>query len=593
MREIALGLLSLGFRRGEAACLIGRNRPNWVWSELAAQAVGGMSLGVYADALAEEAAYLIAHAGATVVLAEDEEQVDKLLELRDRIPTVRRIVFHDPRGMRKYDDPRLVAWDELVRQGAELAAAEPGRFEAEVAQGRGEDVAILCTTSGTTAHPKLARLQHRPFLEHQAAYLAADPRGPEDEYVCLLPLPWIMEQVYVVAMPLLCRIRVSFPESAETAMADLREIGPTHLLLAPRVWEQIAADVRARVMDANPLTRRLFDWGVRTGVHALEAGRRSRAAELLLLATLRDRLGLSRVKSAATGGASLGPDTFKFFLAMGVPLRQLYGQTELSGAYTIQDGREIDLDSSGAPFPDTGIRIESPDAGGLGEIVTRCAGMFAGYHGSEDATRETLTPDGWMRTGDAGYLDAKGRLVVVDRLRDMATTALGVRFSPQYIENKLKFSPYVGECVVLGHGRAWPAAILCLRYSMVARWAEARRIAFTTYQNLAANPAVVELLAGEVERINASLPEPQRLCRFVVLHKELDADDGELTRTRKLRRGVIDERYRPIIDALYAGLPRVRVEGEVTFEDGRKGRLAADLEVRDTAAHEPPRLAAA
>ncbi len=588
VREVALGLHGLGFRRGEVLALIGRNRPNWVWSELAGHALGGMTLGVYADVLAEEAGYLLAYASASIVMAEDEEQVDKLLELKDRIPSVRHIVYHDPRGMRKYDDPRLVSWETLVERGRALQAAQPGLYEAEVASGQGEDVAILCTTSGTTSAPKLAMLQHRPFLEHQAAYLERDPRGPEDEYVCLLPLPWIMEQVYVVAMPLLCRIRVSFPESQETGMADLREIGPTHLLLAPRVWEQLAADIRARIMDANPLTRQVFAWGVREGVRALEAGRRSWPAELLLFGPLRDRLGFSRVKSAATGGAALGPDTFRFFLAMGVPLRQLYGQTELSGAYTLQDGKEIDCDSSGALFADSEVRIEAPDEQGVGEIVTRCAGMFKGYFRNEEGSRETLTEDGWMRTGDAGYFDAKGRLVVIDRVKDIATTSHAVRFSPQFIENKLKFSPYVGECMVLGHDRPWLAAILCIRYSMVAKWAEGRRIGFTTYQNLAANPEVAELLAGEVEKVNASLPEGQRLRRFVLLYKELDADDGELTRTRKVRRNVVSERFRPIIDALYAGLPRVRVETDVTFEDGRKGRITADLELRDTTAAGKP-----
>jgi long-chain acyl-CoA synthetase len=327
---------------------------------------------------------------------------------------------------------------------------------------------------------------------------------------------------------------------------------------------------------------------VREGVRALEAGRRSWPAELLLFGPLRDRLGFSRVKSAATGGAALGPDTFRFFLAMGVPLRQLYGQTELSGAYTLQDGKEIDCDSSGALFADTEVRIEAPDEQGVGEIVTRCAGMFKGYFRNEEGSRETLTEDGWMRTGDAGYFDAKGRLVVIDRVKDIATTSHAVRFSPQFIENKLKFSPYVGECMVLGHDRPWLAAILCIRYSMVAKWAEARRIGFTTYQNLAANPEVAELLAGEVEKVNASLPEGQRLRRFVLLYKELDADDGELTRTRKVRRNVVSERFSPIIDALYAGLPRVRVETDVTFEDGRKGRITADLELRDTTAAGKP-----
>ncbi len=585
VEEIALGLAALGIRRGEVVALLGRNRPNWVWSELAAHALGCMTLGIYEDVLAAEASYLIRYAEAAAIVCEDEEQVDKILSLGDAVPSLRRIVYHDDRGMRKYSDPRLVSWAQLIEEGRVLARAEPGRFAREVAEGRGTDVAVLCTTSGTTSNPKLAMLQAGPFLSHIRAYLEVDPRGPEDEYVSILPLPWIMEQVYAVAMPLLCGIRINFPESAETAMRDLREIGPTHLLLAPRVWEQLAADVRARILDAGPLTRALFDWAVREGVAAVERGGRSRLARLAVFGALADRLGFARVKSAATGGAALGPDTFKFFLAMGVPLRQLYGQTELAGAYTIQVHDEVDTDSSGVPFPDTQVRIDDPDENGVGEIVTRHPGMFAGYFKNEQATAEALTPDGWMRTGDAGYFDSKGRLVVIDRVKDIARTTTGVRFSPQFIENKLKFSPYIGEAVVLGNRRPFVTAILCIRYSMVSKWAESRRIGFTTYQNLAANPQVVDLLAGEVEKVNAALPESQRIRRFVVLYKELDPDDGEVTRTRKVRRGVIDERYATIIDAMYAGRDRVHVDTVVTFEDGRTGRIEADLEIRDTSAH--------
>jgi long-chain acyl-CoA synthetase len=345
-------------------------------------------------------------------------------------------------------------------------------------------------------------------------------------------------------------------------------------------------------MDAGPLTRALFAWAVRVGTAALEQGRRHRLADLLVLGTLRDRLGFARVKSAATGGAALGPDTFKFFLAMGVPLRQLYGQTEAAGAYTLQVHQEIDCDSSGVPFDDTEVKIVGADESGVGEIVTRHAGLFKGYFGDEAATGEVIAGDGWLRTGDAGFLDGKGRLTVIDRLKDIARTSRGVRFSPQFIENKLKFSPFIGECVVLGNGRPYLAALLCIRYSMAAKWAEANRIGFTTYQNLAANPRAVELLAGEVERVNASLPEPQRIRRFLLLYKELDPDDGELTRTRKVRRAVVDERFAGLIDALYAGRDKVHVTTEVTFEDGRKGRIEADLQIRDTAAHAVLRQAA-
>jgi long-chain acyl-CoA synthetase len=577
VEELGRGLLALDLERGDVVGIIGRNRPHWLWAELAAQAVGAISLGIYEDALAKEVAYLLGYAEAKLAFVEDEEQADKVLEIADRLPRLRWIVYHDQRGMRKYRDPRLLHRAQLIDRGKDVPLQ---RYEAAVAAGRGDDVAMLCTTSGTTSNPKLAMLQHRPLLEHSAAYLRADPRAPGDEYVSVLPLPWIVEQVYVAAMPLLCRIRVNFPEDESTVMHDLREIGPTHLLLAPRVWEQLAAEVHARMLDANRLNRKLFDLGVRRGIAALEAGKRSRLADWLLFGALRDRLGFARLRSAATGGSALGPDTFRFFLAMGIPLRQLYGQTEAAGAYTIQRGGEIDFDSSGAPFDNTEIRIAEPDGNGVGHIVTRHPNLFKGYFKAPEETGTAMTADGWFLTGDAGYLDERGRLVVIDRVNDLSTTSTGARFSPQFIENKLKFSPYIGECVVLGNGRPAVTAILCIRYSMVSKWAEAQGLSFTTYGHLTARPEVYDLIAKEVEKVNASLPQPQQITRFLLLYKELDADDGELTRTRKVRRRVIDQRYRQLIDALYSNRSRVAVETEVTFEDGRTGTIQAEMAIR-------------
>jgi long-chain acyl-CoA synthetase len=578
VRELTLGLLALGVGRGDVIGIIGRNRPHWLWAELAAHGAGAMSLGIYEDALGKEVGYLLGYAGARLAFAEDEEQVDKLLEIAGQLPELEWIVYNDPRGMRKYRDPRLLSREQLIEKGRAVPA---GRFDEAVAEGRGDEVAVLCTTSGTTAHPKLAMLQHRPLLEHVCAYLRAEPRAPTDEYVSILPLPWIVEQVYVAMMPLLSRTRLNFPEGESTVIGDLREIGPTHVLFAPRVWEQISADVHSRMLDANRLSRAVFERCVRLGLKALDQGRRSWIADKLLFDVLRDRLGLSRVKSAATGGSALGPDTFRFFLAMGVPLRQLYGQTEAAGAYTIQTGSELDFDSSGLPFEDTEVRIHQPDGTGLGEIRVRHPGMFKGYFKQPDETRKAMTEDGWLATGDAGYLDDRGRLVVVDRVNDIATTSSGVRFSPQFIENKLKFSPYIGECVVLGNDRPAVTAILCLRHSMVTKWAEAQGLAFTSYTNLAARPEIYQMLAREVEKVNASLPPAQRITRFLLLYKELDADDGELTRTRKVRRGVIDERYRTLIDALYSDQRQVAVETEVTFEDGRTGTIKAEMTIHD------------
>ncbi len=572
---IARGLRTIGIGPGDVVGLIGDNRPDWVMGEIAAHAAGAMSLGVYRDALDEEVAYLLAHAGAKLVFAEDEEQVDKLLNISDRVPGLRHIVFSDPRGMRKHEDPRLLPLETLVAQGGE------GPLDDLAAATRGGDVAILCTTSGTTANPKLAMLTGGALLRHCRSYLAADPKGPEDEYVSVLPLPWIMEQIYALGWGLITRMKVNFVEEPETTMADFREIGPTFVLLAPRVWESIAADVRARIMDASPFKRRMFDLGMKLGLDALKQGKRSAAANALLFRALRDRLGFSRLRSAATGGAALGPDTFRFFLALGVPLRQLYGQTELLGAYTVHRPDDVDFDTVGHVFtPEIELRIDDPDAKGLGEIVAHHPNMFSGYWRNEAASAEALE-DGWLRTGDAGFLDRRGHLVVIDRIRDMARTAGGARFSPQYVENKLKFSPYVAEAVVLGDGRDFLSAMICIRYSILSKWAEKRRIAFTTYSDLASRPEVYELIRREVEAVNATLPEAQRIARFLLLYKELDADDGELTRTRKVRRGVIGERYGEIIEGIYAGREAIPVDTTITFQDGSKQRIRTTLKVID------------
>ncbi|MFP5460984.1 MAG: long-chain fatty acid--CoA ligase [Gammaproteobacteria bacterium] len=577
VQEIALGLLEMGVRRGEVVGIIGKNRPEMVWSEIAAHAIGCMSLSLYHDAMPQEVAYLVDYAEVRVVLAEDEEQVDKLLEVAESSKSIEKIVYFDPRGMRKYSDERLVGPDALKAMAAKLDAREPGRFAEEVEKGSGQDVAILCTTSGTTSHPKLAMLQAGPFLDHCSAYLRADPKLPSDNYVSVLPLPWIMEQIYAVAQPLISRITVNFVEEPETMMADLREIGPTFVLLAPRVWEQIAADVRSRMMDATRFKRKMFDLGMRLGLEALAKGRRSQLAELILFRPLRDRLGFTFLKSAATGGAALGPETFRFFQAMGVPLRQIYGQTELAGAYTIHRPGDVDFDTVGLPFDNTEIRIDQPDRNGVGEIVARNTGLFKGFYRNEEATLADLR-DGWMHTGDAGYIKQEnGHLVVIDRIKDLATTSGGTRFSPQFIENKLKFSPYIAEAVILGHDKPWLAAIICIRYSIVSKWAEQRGIAFTNYTSLASRPEVYRLLREEVEGVNATLPDAQRVRKFLLLYKELDADDGELTRTRKVRRNVIAEKYADIIDAIYSDTPVVEVDTVIRFQDGSTSRIRTDL----------------
>jgi len=581
VRAFALGLTQLGVGKGDVVALLGDNRPDWVIGEVAAHAIGGMSLGIYRDAMDEEVAYLITYADVKVVIAEDEEQVDKLLNLAERLPTLKHIIYSDPRGMRKYRDPRLLEATDLVRMGEELLKRQPDLYDRMVAQTSGDDVAVLCTTSGTTSHPKLAMLPAGRLLRHCASYLSVDPKGPQDEYVSVLPLSWIMEQIYAVGMAMLSRMRVNFVEEAETMMNDFREIGPSFVLFAPRLWEAIAADVRARIMDASPFKQKMFDLGMKLGLEAQAQGKRSWLADQILFRALRDRLGFTNLKSAATGGAALGPDTFKFFQALGVPLKQIYGQTETMGAYTVHRGDDVDFDTVGVPF-DSGIEVTVIDAdqNGVGEIVTRHPNMFLGYYKNEASTAADLR-DGWMHTGDAGFFDKKGHLVIIDRIKDIATTAKGDRFSPQYIENKLKFSPYVAEAVILGDKRDYLAAIICIRFPIVSKWAEKNRIAFTTYSDLSSRPEVYELLRAEVEKVNATLPEFQRITKFLLLYKELDADDGELTRTRKVRRGVIAEKYGSIIDSIYAGDPAIDVDTTITFQDGTKQRIRTTLKVVD------------
>ncbi len=581
VRDFTLGMAELGIKRGDVIGIIGDNRPDWVAAEVAAHAIGGMSLGMYRESLPEEVLYLLSYGETKIVFAEDEEQVDKLLELGDRAPHLKHIVYSDPRGMRKYDDPRLIEADTLAKMGRDRAAREPQFYDQLVDATKTEDVAILCTTSGTTSNPKLAMLTAGSVLRHCATYLSFDPKGPEDEYVSVLPLPWIMEQVYALGKGLLSRMKVNFVEQSDTMMNDFREIAPTFVLFAPRIWEAIAADVRARVMDASALKQSLYETGMKAGLSALEAGRKSMVAETLVFRALRDRLGFTRLRSAATGGAALGPDTFKFFRAMGVPLRTLYGQTETLGAFTLHPADAVDPDTTGVPMgKSVEIQIVDPDVNGVGEIVVRHPNMFSGYYKNEAATAVDLR-DGWMHSGDAGYFNKAQQLVVIDRIKDLAQTSRGDRFSPQYIENKLKFSPYVAEAVVLGDGRDYLAAMICIRFSIVSKWAEKNRISFTTYTDLSSRPETYELLRKEVEAVNATLPPAQRISKFLLLYKELDADDGELTRTRKVRRTVINEKYADIINAIYGGKPDIDIDTVIRFQDGTTQRIHCTLPVID------------
>jgi long-chain acyl-CoA synthetase len=579
---LALALSKRGFKTSDVIGLIGDNKPSWLYFELAAQAVGGMSLGIYRDTLDEEVGYLINAAKVSFVYAEDQEQVDKILAIKRPKNDQITMFYEDSRGLKELNDPHIVDMLELMNEGQAIAKKSPNKYNQMIDKVSAEQEAILCTTSGTTSNPKLAMLPGGKFVEHVLRYLNVDPKTDTDEYVSVLPFPWIMEQIYGVGFNIIGGMKVNFPERPETAMEDLREVGPTFMLGAPRLWEQIAADMRSRILDAPKITQWLFNVMVDRGLKAVDQGKRDFLADKLLFSALKDRLGFSKVTSAATGGSAIGPETFKFFLAMGIPLRQLYGQTELMGAYTLQDIPQgtMDCETVGVPFPDCEVKIIDPDPNGLGEIITKHPSMFSGYFNNQKAYKDTIKK-GWMQTGDAGFFDEKGRLNVLDRVNDIAVKSDGVKFSPQNIENKLKFSPYVGEAVVIGSKKPYLTAIICIRFSIVSKLAEKWQLAFTSYTGLAADKKIYSLIEDEIKKVNNKLPDNTKIAKFLLLFKELEADDGELTRTRKVRRSVINTRYKDIIDDLYSDKDIASINTEFTLEDGRKSKISAKMEIKE------------
>ena len=585
VRDFSLGLMALGMQRGDKVAVIGDNRPEWVWSEIAAQAAGGSSVGLYQDSNLNEVAYVIDHCDAAFVVAEDQEQVDKILDMLDKLPKVKNVVFTDPRGLRNYRHPKLISFEAVEAKGRELGAREPGRWLTSVAQGRVEDVAIICYTSGTTGFPKGATLSFRNLLSMALSLHAVDPKQPEDEFVSFLPLAWIGEQMMSLSTALAVGFTVNFPEEPETVMENIREIGPNVMFAPPRIWENLTSTVQVKIMDTTPFKRLMYNLCMQVGYQVADLRFQKKPVPLPwrilyrlatwgLFRALKDRLGFTHLRSGSTGGAALGPDVFRFFHGMGVPLKQIYGQTEISGISCIHRGDDIQFHTVGTPIPETEVTISE-----RGEILSRSPAVFLGYYKNEEATREALA-DGWLHSGDAGYLAEDGHLVVIDRIKDVMQLADGTQFSPQFIENRLKFSPYVKEAVVVGTGRPLLTAMLCIDMGIVGKWAEKRRISYTTYTDLSAKREVYDLVHKEVDKVNETLPAAARIKKFVLLYKELDADDEELTRTRKVRRAFVEDRYREIIAALYGGQGQVAIDTTIKYQDGRTARIQTTLLVR-------------
>jgi long-chain acyl-CoA synthetase len=589
-RLMALGLAALGFRRGDKTAIVGDNRPQLYGAVTATQALGGVPVPLYQDSIEKELAYIVDHAEARFAVVEDQEQVDKLLHVREQCARLEYIVYDDPRGMRGYAEPCLLSLERLQELGRNFARENPSYFDDEVAQGGADDVAIICYTSGTTGAPKGAMLSHRNLILTGRSAIAREGIVPDDEVLAYLPMAWVGDHMFSHAQSVLSGFTVNCPESAATVLHDLKEIGPTYFFAPPRIWESILTSVMIRIEDAAWPKRRLVQFFLRQGQEAERRRLRGEPVPLghrllrplgtaLVFGPLRDNLGMRRIRLAYTAGEAIGPEIFLFFRSLGINLKQVYGMTESSALISIQKDGDVRLDTVGTPLPGVEIRITEP-----GEIMYRSPGVFQGYYKNSEATQQTLE-DGWVHSGDAGFVDAQGHLKIIDRARDVSRLADGTIFAPKYLENKLKFSPYVREAVCVGQARPFVTALLNIDFAAVGNWAERRGLAYTSYTDLAQKPEVYDLVHGEVARVNRSLLEDEllrgaQIRRFLILHKELDPDDEEITRTRKVRRGYIAQKYAPLIEALYSDRDRVQVEARVTYEDGRVGTVRADVRIR-------------
>jgi len=594
VRHFCLGLHKLGLEAGDKVAIVGDNRPEWIFAELAAQCSGAVPLGIYQDSTPKEVGYVIDHSDAKFVIAEDQEQIDKILELRESIPKVRKVIYADPKGMRSYKNGILLDFTKVEALGRDMDNRNPDLFNEMVQKTNSEDLALIAYTSGTTGFPKGSMLTHANMLKMAANLIRVDPKFEDDEFVSFLPLPWIGEQMIGVASALLVGFTVNFPEEPETVTENRREIAPNVMFSPPMIWENLAASIQVKVMDASWLKRKAFNMALPVGYEMADCkfekrqpsvGLRIRyfLARTFVFRALKDRLGFTNLRSASTGGAALGPDTFRFFHGLGVNLKQIYGQTEISGISCIHYDGDVNFDSVGKPIPETEIVITDD-----GEILSKSPSVFKGYYKNDEATEETLR-DGWLHSGDAGMFNEDGHLVVIDRVRDVMKMADGTMFSPQFIENKLKFSPYIKEAVCIGHERPHIATIINIDMSIVGKWAEKNRIGYTTYTDLSSKPEVYDLIQGEAVRVNRDLARINPLSiirKFVLLYKELDADDDELTRTKKVRRGFVGERYGDVIEAMYSDASDIPIDTTIKYQDGRTARIRTTVLIRELAAGE-------
>ncbi|MHA1599567.1 MAG: AMP-binding protein [Alphaproteobacteria bacterium] len=605
VRALACGLAALGLKSGDKIAIVGDNRPRLYWTMTAAQAIGAIPVPLYQDSAADEMAFVMDHAEVRFAIAEDQEQVDKMIEIMSRGGMLEQVIYDDTRGMRHYTQDFLHAFDDVQAAGREFDAANPGFYEAEVAKSTGADTAIILYTSGTTGKPKGVVLSFDNLIRTAINGIAFDNLRREEEVLAYLPMAWVGDHLFSFGQSYVAGFCVSCPESSATVMHDLQELGPTYFFAPPRIFENILTSVMIRMEDAGWVKRRMFNYFMsvakRCGSDILDGKQvaltdrlRYALGNLLVYGPLRNTLGFSRVRLAYTAGEAIGPEIFAFYRSIGINLKQLYGSTEASVYITMQPDGEILPDTVGRPAPEVEIKVTDS-----GEVMFRSPGVFVEYYKSAEATAETKTSDGWVHTGDAGYLTEQGHLKIIDRAQDVGRLNNGALFAPKYIENKLKFFPDIKEAVAYGHQRDYCAVFVNIDLVAVGSWAERNNVAYASYQELAAHPEVLAIIKQHIEAVNRDLSEDPKLsgsqiARFIVLHKELDADDGELTRTRKVRRKFVAEKYKPLVEALYSTLDHTHIETEMTFEDGRKGAIAADLQILDaeTCTPAPPLKAA-
>jgi long-chain acyl-CoA synthetase len=586
VKYIALGLISLGLEEGDKVAMIGDNRPEGLWAEIATLCARGIGVWLFQDCLIDEVRYIIDHSDTKFLFGEGQEEVDKAISIFHECPKLKKIIWDDPKGMRNYDQDYLISLKEVQQLGRDLEKEKPNLFEELIQKGNGEEVALLFYTSGTTALPKGALLSHNNMLTMGQHLMQVDPCLDADDYVSYLPFAWIGEQMMSISCGIQVGYTLNFPEEPDTAQENIREIGPHVMFAPPRMYEQMTRTVQVKYLDATWIKRKFYEFSTYVGykVADLKFGKKPvpwywRTLEWLASITvqkkLKDHLGLSRVRNAYTGGAAMGPDHFRFFHALGVNLKQIYGQTEVAGISVVHRSGDIKFDTVGHPIPGTEVKI-----GEDGEILTRSPSVFLGYYKNPEATEKTLQ-DGWLYSGDKGFIDDDGHLVVFDRTKDVFTLKDGKPFAPQYLETRLKFSPYIKDSWVIGDKKDYISAVLCIDYAVVGKWADEKKLNYTSYQELSQMPEVYELVEKQIRQANKDLPDVAKVAKFTNLYKELDADDDELTRTRKLRRAFVEKRYEEIVDALYSDRDSVHIDTTIKYEDGREAHIKTDMQIRN------------